>query len=98
MRAFNASGKGRVQFTGFDMQTHTVALENVHQFARRYDTAYVAALRTASAQIPGTAVADAPGFGVAPGTLPVSRAAGKTIRFGGYIKTEGVTTGYASLW
>jgi erythromycin esterase len=25
MREFNASGKGRVEFTGFDMQTPTVA-------------------------------------------------------------------------
>ena len=32
MRAFNASGRGRVQFTGFDMQTHTVALDIVQQF------------------------------------------------------------------
>jgi hypothetical protein len=32
------------------------------------------------------------------GTFPVARAAGKTIRFSGYIKTEGVTTGYAGLW
>src|SRR5438874_3666950 len=29
MREFNKSGKGRVEFTGFDMQTPTVALENV---------------------------------------------------------------------
>src|SRR5262245_22831300 len=43
MRAFNASGRGRVQFTGFDMQTHTVALDILQQFVRRYDTAYVAA-------------------------------------------------------
>src|SRR5207237_5616501 len=42
MRAFNASGRGRVQFTGFDMQTHTVALDIVQQFVWRYDTEYVA--------------------------------------------------------
>jgi erythromycin esterase-like protein len=39
MRAFNASGRGRVQFSGFDMQTHTVALDIVQQFVRRYDSA-----------------------------------------------------------
>src|SRR6478735_1595073 len=30
MRAFNQSGKGRVQFTGFDMQTTPVAAKVVH--------------------------------------------------------------------
>jgi erythromycin esterase-like protein len=98
MRAFNASGRGRVQFTGFDMQTHTVALDIVQQFVRRYDTAYVATLRDASGRIPTGAGAASAGFGVATGTFPVTRAAGKTIRFSGYIKTEGVTTGYAGLW
>ena len=98
MRAFNASGRGRVQFTGFDMQTHTVALENLHQFVRRYDTAYVASLRNASGQIPAGMVTTGRAFGVATGTFPVALVAGKTIRFSGYIKTEGVTTGYAGLW
>jgi erythromycin esterase-like protein len=98
MRAFNASGRGRVQFTGFDMQTHTVALDIVHQFVRRYDTAYVATLWDASGKIPTAATPTSPAFGVATGTFPVARAAGKTIRFSGYIKTAGVTLGYASLW
>src|SRR5205809_413454 len=62
MRAFNASGRGRVQFTGFDMQTHTVALDIVQQFVRRYDTEYVATVRDVSGRIPTGAVAAAPGF------------------------------------
>ena len=41
MRAFNQSGKGRVQFTGFDMQTPTVAAEIVRTFAAKYEPAYV---------------------------------------------------------
>ena len=99
MRAFNASGRGRVQFTGFDMQTHTVALDIVQQFVRRYDSAYVATLRDASGRIPTSAsAATGPGFGVATGTFPVAQAAGKTVRFSGYIRTEGVTTGFAGLW
>ena len=99
MRAFNASGRGRVQFTGFDMQTHTVALDIVQQFVRRYDTAYVATLRDASGRIPTSSGAPTgTGFGVATGRFPVAQAAGKTVRFSGYIKTEGVTTGYAGLW
>ena len=95
MRAFNASGRGHVQFTGFDMQTHTVALDIVQQFIRRYDSEYAATVRDASGRIPTGAVAATPGFGVATGTFPVTRAAGKTIRFSGYVRTEGVTTGYA---
>ena len=97
MRAFNASGRGRVQFTGFDMQTHVVALDIVQQFVRRYDSEYVAAVRDVSSRIPGGAVSR-PGFGVATGTFPVRQAAGKTVRFSGYVRTEGVTTGYAGLW
>ena len=38
------------------------------------------------------------GFGVATATFPVSAAAGKTVKFSGYIKTEGITRGYAGLW
>jgi erythromycin esterase len=37
-------------------------------------------------------------FGVATANLPVSVAAGKTVRFRGYIRTEGITQGYAGLW
>src|SRR5258706_6709840 len=35
MREFNKSGKGRVEFTGFDMQTPTVALEIVRDFVAK---------------------------------------------------------------
>lgn len=37
-------------------------------------------------------------FGVATASFPVSKAAGKRIRFRGYIKTEEVQSGYAGLW
>jgi erythromycin esterase-like protein len=99
MRAFNASGRGPVLFTGFDMQTHTVALDIVRQFVGRYDGTYADAFGNASRQIPTQAVASGgPGFGLAVGTFPVGQAAGKKVRFSGYIKTEGVTTDYAGLW
>jgi len=39
-----------------------------------------------------------PSFGVASGTFPVKDAAGKTVRFGAWIKTENVQNGYAGLW
>ena len=38
------------------------------------------------------------GFGVATGRFPVSDAAGKTVRFSAWIKTENVQNGYAGLW
>jgi hypothetical protein len=40
----------------------------------------------------------APSFGVATGSFPVGDAAGKTVRFSAWIKTENVRNGYAGLW
>src|SRR5436190_4644565 len=40
MREFNKSGKGRVEFTGFDMQTPAVAAEIVRSFAALYEPDY----------------------------------------------------------
>lgn len=37
-------------------------------------------------------------FGVASATFPVDQAAGKRIKFSGFIRTEEVLTGYAGLW
>src|SRR5262249_11245763 len=42
MREFNASGKGRIQFTGFDMQTPTFAEEIVRDFVTKADPDYLA--------------------------------------------------------
>jgi hypothetical protein len=39
-----------------------------------------------------------PAFGVATGSFPVKDAAGKTVRFSAWIKTENVRDGYAGLW
>jgi erythromycin esterase len=41
MRELNQSGKGRIQFLGFDMQTPTVAIENAQAFLQRAEPAYV---------------------------------------------------------
>jgi erythromycin esterase-like protein len=99
MREFNKSGKGRVQFTGFDMQTPTVASSIVRDFTSRYDAPFVAEVDEAK-KMSETSNANAAqaSFGVATGTFPVSRAAGKKVRYSGYIKTEGVTRGFAGLW
>ena len=97
MRAFNQSGKGRVEFTGFDMQTPTVALEIVNRFLGKYDPAYretrTEAVDMAKSSIPPPASP----FGAVSGTFPVADAAGKHAHFSGYIKTREVT-GYAGLW
>jgi len=99
MRRFNESGKGHVEFTGFDMQTPTVAMQIVRDFVARTDTEYVAAVRNAS-ELAGAISASAGGsnFGIARGSFPVNLAAGKHVRFSGYIKTEVVTRGWAGLW
>ena len=37
-------------------------------------------------------------FGVATATFPVADAVGQTVRYGGWIRTENVSQGYAGLW
>jgi erythromycin esterase-like protein len=96
MRAFNASGRGRVQFTGFDMQTPIVAMEIVRAFVTRYDAPYMTAIARANDEI--RALGAASSFAVATATFPVAPAAGRRIRYSGFIKTTGVTRGYAGLW
>ena len=49
MREFNQSGKGRLQFTGFDMQTTTLAVPNVRNFMSLADPAYLGTLTGAYA-------------------------------------------------
>jgi hypothetical protein len=55
-------------------------------------TSFVRDLRGAAAQGSG------PAFGLAVGSFPVTEAAGKTVRFSAWIKTENVRDGYAGLW
>ena len=96
MREFNKSGKGRLQFTGFDMQTPDVAAGIVSDFVAKVDPDYTAPVRQAIDQIKNSA--GGPSFGVATAAFPVKDASGKRARFSGYIKTEGITTGFAGLW
>lgn len=99
MRTFNESGQGRVQFTGFDMQTPNVAAENVRTFVAKYEPAYLPAVaEAAAAATRAPAGSGGPAFGVATGSFPIARAAGKKVRYSGFIKTDGVTRGYAGLW
>src|SRR5262245_45692034 len=67
MREFNKSGKGRVQFTGFDMQTPAVAASIVQDFIARYDAPFVTDMDEAR-KMSETSNANAAGaFGVATG-------------------------------
>lgn len=97
MREFNKSGKGHVQFTGFDMQTPDVAGGIVSDFVAKVDPDYTAPVRAAIDQIKNSG-AGGPSFGVATASFPIKDASGKRARFSGYIKTEGITTGFAGLW
>ncbi len=47
MRRFNASGKGRIEFRGFDMQFPNVAMEDVREFVERADPEYLKLLSEA---------------------------------------------------
>jgi len=49
MRAWNASGRGRVEFWGFDMQNPTVAADSVRAFVARADAPFLPALDSAYA-------------------------------------------------
>lgn len=97
MREFNASGKGRLQVTGFDMQTPAVALQIAHSCLERHDPEYSASLRSAYGMV--TQVSDPQhGFASATGAFPAAVAAGKHVKFSGYVKTDSVANGYAGLW
>jgi len=97
MREFNKSGKGRVQFTGFDMQTPNVAMDIVRDFVARCDPQYAGTVRLAS-DLTNATSSPSRGFGVKGAALPVMDGAVKRVHLSGYIKTEGVNTGYAGLW
>jgi erythromycin esterase-like protein len=98
MREFNRSGRGRLQFTGFDMQFPNVAAELVRDFVSRYEPTYAEAIRDATAMATSPTSEAADTAGVATAHFPVAVAAGKRVRLSGYIKTEGMTRGFAGLW
>jgi erythromycin esterase-like protein len=100
MREFNKSGKGHIEFTGFDMQTATVSMDIVRTFVQQHDAPY---LETVNRTYQGVARAQRPGnggrgFGVGTATFPIKAAAGKHIKYSGFIRTEEVKEGFAGLW
>jgi erythromycin esterase-like protein len=100
MREFNRSGKGRIEFTGFDMQTPDVAMDIVRSFVKDHDPSYLDTLnRTYSDVAELRKGANGSGaFGVATASFPVNLAAGHHIKYSGFIRTEGVDQGFAGLW
>lgn len=99
MRVFNQSGKGRIEFTGFDMQLPEVAAGNVSGFVAKYDPDYGPAIQSAAGMAVKTRrLQKGPQVGTTTADFPVSLAIGKTIRFSGHIKTADVEEGFASLW
>ncbi len=98
MRRFNQATGRRLQFTGFDMQTPIVAVENVRAFVSRYDPASTATIARAIDDVRTLTAAPTATFGVATGSFPIAVAAGKRVRYSGYLKTANVTRGYAGLW
>jgi erythromycin esterase len=45
MRSYNMSGRGRIEFTGFDMQADSIAAENVLTFLTKNEPTYAAVVR-----------------------------------------------------
>lgn len=96
MREFNASGRGRLQFTGFDMQTPDVAIQNVQKFLSGAEPDYAREVSSVHSEVQKYPTKNT--VGSASGTFPVNVASGRHVRFSGYIKTEGIRRGYAGLW
>lgn len=97
MREFNSSGKGRIEFTGFDMQFPAVPMSIVRNYVAQHQASYLPEL-DGCIQLAQGLTAAGRDFGVATATLPVQLAAGKKVVLSGYIRTEDVSDGFAGLW
>ncbi len=96
MRRFNASGRGHLQFVGFDMTKPDVPAEIVQSFFRHVDPVWadsVEALRramTRAGQSRATSVN-------VQGEFPARDVAGHHVRYSGWIRTQDVSNS-AGLW
>src|SRR5215471_1948211 len=99
MRAFNASGKGRIQFTGFDMQTPDTAAAIARRVLAKVDTVAADSVDACLAQLRRAQQSAGTTFATATGTLPVADLAGHHVRYSGWICTRDVPAGaFAGLW
>jgi len=92
MRAFNASGRGRVEFTGFDMQSPDTAAAIVNRYLAAHDPGWADTVNALLRFTPKPM-----SFVTATGTLPVADFAGHHVRYSGFIRTKDVSL-YAGLW
>lgn len=96
MRRFNASGKGHVEFLGFDMQTPDTALAIVRRWCVRNDPASAVVCDSLAGDLPRLFGVTG-GFVTAKASLPASRLAGHHVRYEGWIRTREVSE-FAGLW
>lgn len=102
MRKFNESGKGRIEFTGFDMQIPTLAMASVRKFVETNDRAWLPRLDAIYKAVQIAYESERPrrpiSYQTATGTFPLQVVAGAHIQYSGYIRTKGIADGYAGLW
>jgi len=97
MREFNRSGRGRIQFLGFDMQTPDTAAAIVTRFVARAEPGYLDSVTYAYGLVK-TARPPQARFTSATATFPADVAAGHQVHYSGWIRTEDVHDGFAGLW
>src|SRR5438093_4094653 len=98
MREFNRTGRGRIQFLGFDMRTRTDSVAAaVTRFVARAEPAYLDSV-TLAYRLVASAPRQENMAGGAPASFPVSVAAGHKVRLSGWIRTADVHNGSAGLW
>jgi len=88
MRRFNASKRGRIEFTGFDMQFPDTAAAIVRRYLATHDPVWADSIPVLQRD---------PGLLSARGTLPAASFAGHKVRYSGFIRTKRVS-GFAGLW
>ena len=94
MRRFNESGKGHMQFAGFDMQLPGAAQQNTLAFLRKFDPTLAS-----KAEQTFDAIRDpSQDFGVVAATIPGAAVAGKHLRYSAWVKTKDVAPATASLF
>ncbi len=97
MRVTNRAGRHRVRFAGFDMQHPESAMADVRRFISRVDSGSLGGLdetwkRVRHAARPRMASV------LASRAFPLEDAAGRKVRFSGWIRTEDLKDGRAALW
>jgi erythromycin esterase-like protein len=98
MREFNRSGRGRIQFLGFDMLGSTdSAASAVQRFVSLAEPAYLDSV-THAYRLVASAPRPESRFGGAPAAFPASVAAGHKVHLSGWIRTANVHDGNANIW